>query len=204
MTARRRPVPGLSMRAYALHRKRNGLNGQTHTAVRKAVKEGRLEGCVKWLGNGHARIDPVKADAAWTDNTTATKQREPKAAAAPAEPAADQGELFEDSSEGTAAPATKGDAAGPSLAKSLAVQAVYKAQLTRLEYLKRSGELVDKERVDSIAFRAARSVRDNVLKIPDRISAQLSAEKDPVVIRETLTTELTAALDSLANELAKL
>lgn len=204
MTARRRPVPGLSIRGYAAHRKAQGLSGGTHAAVRRAIQEGRLEGCVKWLGNGHARIEPVKADKVWAASTTTTKQRKPKPPAAPAEPTADQGTLFPGAAEGQDAQPEKAKDEGPSLAKSLAVQAVYKAQLTRLDYLQRAGELVDKSRVESISFRAGRVVQDLILKIPDRLAAQLSAETDPVTIRETMTTELTTAIEAMVRELGKL
>lgn len=54
---------GLSMRAYALHRRRLGLPGATHRAVQKAIASGRI---VR-LPDGS--IDPKAADASWASET---------------------------------------------------------------------------------------------------------------------------------------
>lgn len=49
------------------------------------------------------------------------------------------------------------------------------------------------------AFSAARAVRDALSNIPDRVSNQMAAESDPVVIHQTLTEEIRKALESLTD-----
>ena len=54
-------------------------------------------------------------------------------------------------------------------------------------------------RVQREAFSAARAVRDALSNIPDRVSNQMAAESDPVVIHQTLTEEIRKALESLTD-----
>lgn len=65
---------GLSIRAYAQHR------GVSHTAVQKALRNGRIQ------LDPDGTIDPAKADAAWIAN--ADPARTPKPVPAPPQPRA--------------------------------------------------------------------------------------------------------------------
>ena len=60
---------GLSLRAYAAHRKALGLSGGSDAAVRKARDAGRIT----VLSDG--TIDPIAADAAWGGSSDAAKLR---------------------------------------------------------------------------------------------------------------------------------
>lgn len=68
---------GMSLRAYAAHRKERGLPGGSDAAVRKAIKADRIP----VLADG--TVDPAAADAAWAGNSDPRKQRGPEAAAQP-------------------------------------------------------------------------------------------------------------------------
>ena len=59
--------------------------------------------------------------------------------------------------------------------------------------------MVEVSRVEREAFSAARAVRDALSNIPDRVSNQMAAESDPVVIHQTLTEEIRKALESLTD-----
>jgi hypothetical protein len=48
------------------------------------------------------------------------------------------------------------------------------------------------------AFTKARTVRDNLLNIPDRLAATLAAEADVDKVHQMLTGEIRKALDELA------
>jgi hypothetical protein len=63
---------GLSLRAYAKHRKALGLRGGTDAAVRKAVATGRI----RLLADG--TVDPVAADASWDANTVKVGKPDPE------------------------------------------------------------------------------------------------------------------------------
>lgn len=54
---------GLSIRAYAAHRKRLGLRGATPAAVQKALNDGRI------TKGPDGKIHPVDADRDWETNT---------------------------------------------------------------------------------------------------------------------------------------
>jgi hypothetical protein len=58
---------------------------------------------------------------------------------------------------------------------------------------------VEVSRVQREAFSAARAVRDALGNIPDRVSNQMAAESDPVVIHQTLTEEIRKALETLTD-----
>jgi hypothetical protein len=60
------------------------------------------------------------------------------------------------------------------------------------------GELVPIEEVKTEAFNAARVVRNNLLNIPDRVSALLASMSDAEKIHELLSQEITTALEELA------
>lgn len=60
------------------------------------------------------------------------------------------------------------------------------------------GELVSVEEVKTEAFNTARVVRNNLLNIPDRISALIASINDAEKIHETLTQEIRTALEELS------
>ncbi|TVS86601.1 hypothetical protein COM43_003825 [Wolbachia pipientis] len=59
------------------------------------------------------------------------------------------------------------------------------------------GELISVEEVKTEAFNVARVVRNNLLNIPDRVSALLASINDTEKIHETLTEEIRTALEEL-------
>ena len=76
----------------------------------------------------------------------------------------------------------------------------FNAEKARLEYEARMGSLVDKDKVERMAFRLARLVRDTLLNLPDRLAGILASETDQHKIHATLTKELRQALEELATE----
>ncbi|MDX5526343.1 MAG: hypothetical protein O7167_00380 [Wolbachia endosymbiont of Andrena nigroaenea] len=61
------------------------------------------------------------------------------------------------------------------------------------------GELVAVEEVKTEAFNVARVVRNNLLNIPNRVSALLASLSDTEKIHKTLTEEITNSLEELSN-----
>ncbi|WP_264377802.1 hypothetical protein [Wolbachia endosymbiont (group B) of Philonthus cognatus] len=61
------------------------------------------------------------------------------------------------------------------------------------------GELVAVEEVKREAFNVARVVRNNLLNIPNRVSALLASLSDTEKIHMTLTEEITNSLEELSN-----
>lgn len=83
-------------------------------------------------------------------------------------------------------------------AEAEAWQAKFKAALLKLDLEERQGQLLKKVDVEKDAFNMARRVRDALLNIPDRISAELASMTDTHVINDKLTTEITQALEELS------
>ena len=71
--------------------------------------------------------------------------------------------------------------------------------MARLELEEKEEKLCEAEKGRREAFSLARSVRDAVNTIPDRVANQFAAETDPVVIHQALTEELRKALERLTD-----
>ena len=71
----------------------------------------------------------------------------------------------------------------------------FKAKLAKLEYEEKAGKLTDASKVKDDAFKAGRILRDELLGIPDRIADLLSAEDNPLTIKNLLLEELESALN---------
>jgi len=87
----------------------------------------------------------------------------------------------------------------PTFNESRAKSEHFRAELARLDLETKEQQLVEVARVQREAFTTARAVRDSLGNIPDRVSNQLAAESDPVVIHQTLSEEIRKALEALTN-----
>lgn len=81
--------------------------------------------------------------------------------------------------------------------KARTIEAQYRAALTKLDYEDRTGSYVSLDEVRTAAFNLARTVRDAVLNVPDRVAPILAAETDPQKINAILARELRIALEEL-------
>lgn len=85
-----------------------------------------------------------------------------------------------------------------SLTEAQKLDREYQAAIRKLTYKEKCGELVSREQVDKEAFDTARQVRDAILSIPDRLSAQLAAMDDHEAIHTLLLKEIRHVLEGLA------
>jgi hypothetical protein len=161
-------MPLVSIRPYAKHR------GVSHTAVQKAIKQGRIR------LSPDGKIDQEAADREWSRNSSPVN--------APAKPTA------------RAAPVSDRPGGGPTYAQSRAVRELYLARLAKIEFEERSGKLLSRDEVTTAAFTRARTMRDNLLNIPDRIAPMLAAESDPAVVHQILSDEIRQVLNDLSGE----
>lgn len=166
----------MSFRKYAKHR------GCSAMAVSKAVREGRIP--VVDGPDGKPMIDPVAADEAWRENTDESKQ-----IGAYTEAAGEEPKLPDDVPRDREGKAVSGRAK----------REEFQARITELKFREMAGELVNAEEVRQEAFRIARQTREAVLSVPDRVAAQIAAEQNPQAVHEILTTELTKALEAIAD-----
>jgi hypothetical protein len=87
----------------------------------------------------------------------------------------------------------------PTFNESRAKTEYFRAEMARLDLEEKEEKLCDAEKVKREAFSMARSVRDAVNSIPDRVANQFAAETDSVVIHQTLSEELRKALERLTD-----
>ncbi len=168
----------VSLSEYARRR------GVSHEAVRKAVKVGRLSRSVVFGPTGKARLLPEIADVEWTANTDSAQQRVP--AVPPPRPPAPEPE----------APA-RDEPKTATFQQARTLREAYMARLARLEFEEKSGQLVRADSVKNEAFKVARTVRDNMLNIPDRIAAELANETNQFKVHQRLTQEIRRALEDM-------
>lgn len=177
-------MPLMSFAEYARHR------GVSKASVTYAVKDGRISIIPK---DGKRFIDSEIADKEWYNNTkhehrpdSPTKQQETIAPSpAPAESPASGEE------ESKRLPSSN------SFQANRAVREHYNARLSKLAYEQRSGRLVDASQVQDEAFKIARMVRDSMMSIADRISAELAAETNQFRIHAKLNEEIRKSLIAL-------
>lgn len=137
----------------------------TPQAVSSAASKGRLSIVV--TESGRRMLDPAIAFSEWHDNADESKR---------AGPASRDGKL-----------------AGLRYQDVKVEHEFYKAKIQELEFKKKAGELVDASEVRKRAFNLGRVLRDSLITIPDRISAELAATSDVHEIRTILINELIKA-----------
>ena len=178
----------MSIREYARHR------GVSHTAVRKAIQAGRIQ------LEAEGGIDPARADAAWAANTRSSVETSHH----PAQPAETPRPVPSFQVSGGNLPQASGgnlagnNAATPDYHKARAVKEFYAARLAKLDFEEREGKLVSIDEINVQHFNRARRLRDRMLMIPRRLSAQLAAESDARVVEEMLADAIGDALEELS------
>ena len=85
------------------------------------------------------------------------------------------------------------------LLKSRIKSEVQRSRLLEARAEAEIGQLIPIETVKTEAFNTARVVRNNLLNIPDRVSALLASMSNAEIIHETLAEEIRNALEELHN-----
>jgi hypothetical protein len=160
----------MNLKAYANHRKENGLRGTSHVAVLKAIEAGRLTAPAVVKNGSRWEIDPDLADAQWSETTVARltaretaqeeareEKRATQAAAAPRPPS-------------TVPTGPK----GPTKAQADAVRVAFQAKLLELEYEERQDRLVSRQAINGRAFQEMRRVRDSLMRLPLQIVGDIA------------------------------
>ena len=148
---------GVSLRAYARHR------GVSDTAVRKAIKSGRIQ------TESDGTIDVAKVDRQWERNTDRAQQRA-SSAKTKAVPKAALDAVADTLNENGHA------GSGTTYMQARIANEVLKAQTNRIKLQQLKKELVDRNRALAQVFTLARAERDAWLNWPTRISSRLAAE----------------------------
>lgn len=181
--ASRKPK-GASLRAFA------ASVGVTHPAVIKAIRSGRLARSIAKDAKGRPRIvDAALAGVEW------------RAGSAKPGPSSGNGKHTLPGAPAPGAP--PGTLPGTLTEAQLRVTFQREVKL-ELENMKSRGQLLDAVEERRRDFECARTVRDNILNVPDRLAAELAAESDPKRIHARLDEELRSALEVIAEALGGL
>jgi hypothetical protein len=177
----------VSLREYARRR------GVSAMAVSKAAKSGRIT-----LVDG--KVDVAAADRDWPSNTNPGQlafKAPPPAAAAEGqgthEAGDDEGQPPQTEEEKKAQTSTG------QYGQARAVREMYNARLAKIEFERETGILVNADTVRVAAFNAARTARDSLLSMPDRLSPVLAGEGNQFEIHRLLSDEIRRICDELAS-----
>jgi phage terminase Nu1 subunit (DNA packaging protein) len=147
------------------------LLGITQGRISQLKGQGRFDGCFEFVGKNKIAWDKDAAVKAYRD-----------------------GEIPQ-----SATRVASKDLEIPSFNESRAKSEFFRAEMARLDLEEKEELLCEANKVKTAAFTLARSVRDALDSIPDRVANQFAAETDSVVIHQTLQEELRKALERLTN-----
>ena len=153
------------------------LKNVSRAAVTKKIKSGKLNGAVV-NHNGRKMVNKEEAFRLWdmADTrvvTTVKKELKEKIDSLPADSI-------------------------PDFAESKAKREFYLAELAKLDVEEKKKQLVSVDEIKKSSFAKARSIREALTNLADRLSHQLAGEDDATVIHNLLSTEHREALENLA------
>jgi hypothetical protein len=185
-------MPLVTQAEYAI------LRGCSEAAVSTARKDGRIK-AAEVIQSGKLMIDSDKADELWARNT---KRRRggppPKASPRPTKELEAQISMPTDQQLLALVKSLPEDAI-PSIIESEARKEHYLAEKHKIAALQARNEVGSIDAMKREAFALAKAVREGVLSVIPRVSADLAALSDPFEIERLLEDEMLTALRALAN-----
>jgi len=167
--------------------------GVSDTAVHKAIKAGRVSIASRHPKNDRPLMAWPKVRDEWMSNTDAGRRTHVGSQGSErrkgyTDDAPPEVRLSTTSDEAENEASVAG--AAPSLATSRAVREVYQARLAKLEYEQKVGKLIEADQVKARAFRMARSARDALLTMPDRLAPILASSTDVQEVHRLLIEDI--------------
>ena len=188
----------LSIRQFA------DVIGVSDTAVRKAIKSGKIYDSIDWSVPHRPKIDPIKAAEEWGKNYDPTHGQHDElisgvkvvaktdAAKPKREKPSAQFEVVREAPE--AHPAQ----GGRSIAEIKRQTAEVKLRLAAVELKQKQGQLVDKDQVYRSLFAAGQEMRTALQAIPDRCIDNILSASNRTEAHTILYKEITDALERLS------
>lgn len=204
-------MPRMTVIEYADYR------GVSDSSVYRAITEGRIT----LQSDGRNRyLDSEVADKEWFENTDPTYTRgesakraleevgdeilasdlEPDQTTASSKENENDSETDQEEAASQKRFAKEKNEIRTNINAAKAKRESYQAELARLKYEEQAGVLVNADAVRNEAFKIGRTVRDAMLAVPDRVSAEFSAETNQFKIHQRLTEEIRKALVALKIE----
>jgi hypothetical protein len=184
-------MPVISIRAYAR------LKGCTDTTVHKAIKSGKIVSGLIKNQNGRPVIDSDIADREWSVYFDPERAVNKKLADKIPIPKEDRKAIPRET-VAVAAPGAAGSLANARLAQTIA-----RAKLLDMEFRKKSGKLVEKDKVYSALFSAGKEVKAAMQTIPDRFIDEILSAPTRNDAHNILYNAIADALQMLAEITAR-
>lgn len=166
------------------------LYGVSQPMVNKYIRQGKIpQNCIKKDGR-YKKIIADCAAAALKKNLSPSRKKAQRKDAEHQATTDEMRETVENAGLNFDAPK----------AESERKKEAYVAALKKLEYEQKSGKMVPAEDVKKEAFELARTVRDAIINVPDRIAATVAVMDNERGISELIANELRVALENLSNE----
>ena len=171
------------------------MKGVSHTAVHKAIEAGRLVNSIVPRPNGRGvLVNPALAGQEWEANSRHDKRMTGPDVRIPVTPYIKPKPVEDDTPPEGYEESTDGHIP---MNEATRRKEVAQAKLAELKLSVEEGKLVDADVVNKTAFKLARSVRDKLIGIPDRISAELAGMNNQFAIHAVITKEIEIALTEL-------
>ena len=148
-------------------------------AITNALRDGRLKDSV--VKDGRIRKIKLKEGIDEFREKTNFKYSSKKA-------------IYEPTEKEEEAAAAKGTKTPPTYSQSRAYREAFTAKAAELDYKKRIGQLVEIEDVKKEVFELARTARNLLLTIPNRVAARIVSMEKPEEVSKVLTEEIREAL----------
>lgn len=168
------------------------LMGCKPPSVSKAISSGRISAAVVER-DGRKYLDRDLAVELWHKNTKQSPLQPEKIAGRAPRPSSASKEDVKGYIDSLP------DDAIPDLNISRERREHYQAELAKLEVDMKRKELVPADAVKKEAFNLAKTVREALINIPDRVSNQFAAESDPQAVHMALSNEIQSALQRLTD-----
>lgn len=156
----------------------------TKQRISRAIDDGLFsEKAVKKVQQGKRiiyQVDEALAIREWHDNIDPSKQRDTGKAAATREMGGES-------------------VSGGNYKKAKTATEVYRAKMAQLEYSIKAGEYIPAAQVKADAYKIARRVRDSLMAVPDRVSAELVSMDDPRKISIYIKEQIALSLKDLGD-----
>lgn len=192
--------------------------GVSDTAVRKAIAAGRVKVAGQHETNGRPLLAWPECERDWNANSDASKRthagsqgsprREKYAAGPPVAPVTPGAAASPPADAGPPLPELDPEGGvvihdSMTLNEAKTAHAIYAARQARLEYEESVGKLIEADQVKAKAFRMARSARDALLTLPDRLAPVLASETDVRVVHQLLLEDIERTCQRIAQDAQK-
>ncbi len=167
--------------------------GCSDTAIRKAIKSGKISKGYIGRPDGHGKIDYEAAFKEWSASYDPSYPSNEKLRAK-------MMATLDKQKPQTETPEAQGTSVdGASMNAAKRAQAILKAKILEIELKERQGKLVDKQQVYMALFEAGKEVKASIMAVPDRIIDAVFSAPNRNEAHTILTKALIEALDTMSD-----